>query len=234
MKYLAIPDVHGRDKWKAPCKAFREEHPDGFIIFLGDYNDAYGISDEDMVNNFADIILFKEQNPSSVILLLGNHCFPYLSHHYSCSGNRHSIWNALHLLYTANLHLFQLAYQDGNTLFVHAGLAKNWLEYNSVLIERQVGGHADINYAGMLNSLFNSPERALLYQVGRVHGGYDAYDGPLWVRPSQLLNDLPLNLHQVVGHTHMPHVVKEERGDSSVTFTDCMGNADWQPLIIDL
>lgn len=232
MKYCVIPDVHGRDKWKAPVKAFLDNE-EGMVIFLGDYNDAFGISDEDMVNNFTDIILLKETYPDRVILLLGNHCFPYISPIYSCSGNRESIWDALHLLYTTNLHLFQLAYQVGRTLFVHAGLSRAWLAYNKVLIDRQLDG-AEYNYADMLNVLFCGPERALLYHVGRVHGGYDYCDGPVWVRPSQLLNDLPPNLHQVVGHTHMPKPKMETVGDSSVLFTDSMAMKDWQPLILDL
>ena len=33
---LVIPDVHGRDFWKEPCREW-----EGKVIFLGDYHDPY-------------------------------------------------------------------------------------------------------------------------------------------------------------------------------------------------
>ncbi len=238
MKVLCIPDVHGRDKWKDPCKAFLEEE-EGIIIFLGDYVDAYGISDDDMINNLADIILLKQTYPDRVILLLGNHDFPYINSRYSCSGNRPRIMLALSGLYRSNLNLFQMAYQVHNTLFVHAGLTTDWLDYNNVLIERQLVKTLpeyleDNTYADLLNMLFQGPERSILYHVSGIHGGYDYWDGPVWVRPSQLIQGLPQGLSQVVGHTHVPKTTVVAHGEQTVTFTDCMATADWEPLILEL
>ena len=73
-KILIIPDCHGRWFWKNPCK----EHKDEFekIVFLGDYVSPYnyeGISNEEALNVFKEIIEFKKENLKKVVLLMGNH-----------------------------------------------------------------------------------------------------------------------------------------------------------------
>ena len=72
-KVLVIPDVHGRRFWKKPC-----ENIDNYdkVIFLGDYLDPYGfegITVDDAIENFKEIIDFKKKNSEKVIMLLGNH-----------------------------------------------------------------------------------------------------------------------------------------------------------------
>ena len=241
MKYLVISDIHGRTIWKEPVLAFLDRETAGIVVFLGDYNDSWDVSDKQMVDNFIDVILVKEQYPERVILLLGNHCFPYISGFYSCSGNRKSIWAVLNILYKANLHLFQMAYQVGNTLFTHAGLSTGWLEYNKVAIEVQLGEETGeilehSNYAFILNYLFRSPMRQALWQVSKTSGGSDWYDGPLWVRPKDLWIQMPRNLDQVVGHTQVKQVSTQHNhlSNSSLTMTDTMANVDWEPLLLDL
>lgn len=41
VKYLIIPDVHGRTFWKKSVYDYLENHPEVKIIFLGDYLDPY-------------------------------------------------------------------------------------------------------------------------------------------------------------------------------------------------
>lgn len=234
-QYLVVPDQHGRNKWQGPAKEHLAAGKP--IICLGDYFDSFNLSDQDILDNFIDNILLKEQYPELVTLLLGNHDFPYLNSMWSCSGNRQSQWFALNSLLKQHLHLFQLAHQVKDTLFVHAGLTTDWLKYNRILIERQLGETIEEyitrwNYADLLNHLFLSVERPLLWQVSRVHGGWEAYDSPIWVRPSQLLNSLPENLKQVVGHTTMREVTTLDGG--AITFTDCMESKNWQPLILEI
>lgn len=251
MRYMIIPDIHGKQKWKEPATS----HLAGGepVVFLGDYVDGFVISDQQMLDTLADVILLKEQYPEMVTLLLGNHCFPYLSKEWMCSGNRPSVWLPLNALYKDNLHLFQLAHQVGNTLFVHAGLTQGWLDYNKVLINGQLrynnvlaGGNdpttiedflQEHTFADLLNMLFHSPERKLLWQVSKMHGGWDYYDSPIWVRPTKLLQDCIHDLNQVVGHTHMEQVATEKSlyvENASITFTDTMDHYTWQPLIMEL
>ena len=73
MKILIIPDVHGRTFWH---KAKEMIDSVDKVVFLGDYLDPYpseGITTEQAIEEFKDIIQFKKDNMDKVILLLGNH-----------------------------------------------------------------------------------------------------------------------------------------------------------------
>ena len=74
---IILPDIHGRTFWKNAVKG----HENDIIVFLGDYLDPYGhegISVEDAIANFEDIIQFKKDHNKNVILLLGNHDCGYI------------------------------------------------------------------------------------------------------------------------------------------------------------
>ena len=113
---LVVPDVHGRNFWKEPCKNFDKYEK---IIFLGDYVDPYGyegITKENAIDNFKEIIFFAKEHSDKVILLLGNHCLPYISDYFLCNANggRHDNkrHNEIKKLYLDNIKLFSLAYED--------------------------------------------------------------------------------------------------------------------------
>ena len=62
-KVIILPDIHGRTFWK-----YALEHIDEFdkVIFLGDYLDPYpheGITFDESVENFKEILEFKKKNP---------------------------------------------------------------------------------------------------------------------------------------------------------------------------
>lgn len=237
MVVFVVPDIHGRTLWREPVKEFLARcQPEDRVVFLGDYNDAWDVSDQQMLDNFIDVILCKERNPEQVILLLGNHCFPYLTNGFlRCSGFRQSLLPALSLLYKANKHLFQLAYQVENVLFVHAGLTTFWLEHNQERIEqwsgKQINEFDDL--AHLLNYLLTQDwGRSMLYQVGRDHGGWDSCNGPVWVRPGELGKFLPPGIIQVVGHTGVSEITKaiDAESGTGVILTDTMGRKDHQYL----
>lgn len=76
-KVLIIPDVHGRPFWR---KAKEKINSVDKVVFLGDYLDPYGyegITRENAIEEFKEIIQFKVDNPDKVILLLGNHDCAY-------------------------------------------------------------------------------------------------------------------------------------------------------------
>lgn len=57
MKTVVIGDIHGRSIWKLIVNI---ENPDR-IIFIGDYFDSFNIKGEEQLNNFLDIIEYKNQ-----------------------------------------------------------------------------------------------------------------------------------------------------------------------------
>lgn len=153
LKYLIIPDVHGRDFWIEPLK-YVLKNTDAKIIFLGDYLDVYleefqekyefDINDysketyekfnkvyDDAIENFKSIIEFKKENPDRIILLLGNHDCGYSIGDYICNCRKDKV-NARQIskLFDENKDLFQLAHEDyindKHFIFSHAGINKKY------------------------------------------------------------------------------------------------------------
>lgn len=86
MRYILIPDVHGRDFWRSAIEARRD---DDMVIFLGDYVDPYPherISNEVALQCLKDIIELKKSDPDHIVLLLGNHDLGYLVGRDFCSA----------------------------------------------------------------------------------------------------------------------------------------------------
>jgi hypothetical protein len=151
IKYLIVPDVHGRDFWREPVNKTLQE-TDAKIVFLGDYVDPYYgefyDGDEDkwlveginswenlsdyVVKTLTDIINLKKEYPDRIILLLGNHDCGYLIGTQICSC-RHERWKhtqILDKLFYENRNIFQLAYEDTinekHYIFSHAGINKKY------------------------------------------------------------------------------------------------------------
>jgi len=76
-KILIIPDVHGRRFWR---DAIESDDYDK-VIFLGDYVDPYpneGIGSFTAQEGLERIILYHDEHPDKVVLLLGNHDLHYM------------------------------------------------------------------------------------------------------------------------------------------------------------
>ena len=72
-KVLIVPDVHGRKFWHKAMEMIDEVDQ---VVFLGDYLDPYsreGITFEDALIEFEEILDFKKAYPDKVVLLVGNH-----------------------------------------------------------------------------------------------------------------------------------------------------------------
>lgn len=131
-KILIIPDVHGRDFWKKPCESIDKYEK---IIFLGDYVSPYpieGISNEQAIDVFKEILELKRNNKDKVVLLLGNHDFSYFNA-FICDCRTDTLnYNELNKLFKENLDLFDLAYeitiQGIRYFFSHAGVRKEWFD----------------------------------------------------------------------------------------------------------
>jgi len=135
-KIIIVPDVHGRTFWK-PVVEYVKEHSNAFVVFLGDYLDPYpweGITKEDAIANFEEILDFKDKFPDNVLLLLGNHDFgPYISDDMPACRTDYKHLDDIRAMFHENMSKFSLIWyteQDGQKfLFSHSCLLKKWIEY---------------------------------------------------------------------------------------------------------
>lgn len=226
MKTISIGDLHGKDCWKKINVKFYDK-----IIFLGDYTDAWpdDKTDKEILENLADLIQFKKDNPLKVILLLGNHDIQYIFlGKYSCSGFRKSMAPSLKFLFEDNIDLFQYAFQIKNYLWTHAGISKKWwLNYGKPFATNDF-----TDYADAIECLVNVNQyREDLFEVGSIRGGYSGnYGGILWADKTEIRANYPFdeNIHQIVGHTPNKKIETINKfqdkvfQNASVTFTDCL------------
>ena len=113
------------------------------MVFLGDYNDSFAVADGPMLTNFRAVLRLKQRNPARVVLLVGNHCLPYLLYpdpSVRCAGFRTGLAPRLVRLYQAHVAHFQVAFAVGRTLLVHAGISRQWLAHNAQAL-RKLTGH---------------------------------------------------------------------------------------------
>ncbi|MFD2936932.1 metallophosphoesterase [Spirosoma flavum] len=220
MRILTISDLHGRTVWK-------ETNFDDYdlVIFLGDYTDSNVVDDATIYNNLYDIIKLKQQQPTKFVLLIGNHDAQYLHFpHYRCSKFRASAQPDLSLLFTDHHNLFQIAYQQGNYLFIHAGVTNKWLAYFQAKIGNSSPNFTpDYNLAGLLNEIHQVVHfRNLLFDVGPKRGGYDAFSGPVWADRSETRTDFLSGFQQVVGHSPINDFTTVGDKNGSITYTDVL------------
>lgn len=203
---LIIPDVHGRTFWKEDLKH-------DLIIFLGDYLDPYpdeGITNEQALENFKEILRFKEENKDKVILLLGNHDLQYVSHIITTDRVDKKNYKEISRLFTTNNNFFKvvhyLKYKDKNVVFSHAPITDGWVKCVNYLHPTLPEG----DFVALLdklnelwrNFMYGSPVLfgALSY-CSYYRGGADAYGSPIWadVREAQETADW----YQIFGHTQL-------------------------------
>lgn len=220
-KTIAIGDIHGRKNWKKIV----DEHPDDRIVFLGDYCDPYDqISNFDVLNNLLDIINLKHKRKDDIILLLGNHDMHYIYEGFPV-GTRynHGIAELLKALFEDERKLFQFAYQEGNTLYTHAGVSNLW--WNKYF-EGKTGEDAP-SIAEQLNKP-TAEQLKSMFLVGRSRGGCSERGGIFWADLNETSNDPLTGVHQVVGHSQTERIqTVNKSGDTSITYCDCLRNGEY-------
>jgi len=206
MKTVLIGDIHGHDSWKQVIN--QNEDADRFI-FVGDYFDSFSVPGLMQIQNFQDIIAFKESTDKEVVMMIGNHdlhYFPEIGEN-GCSGYQARMAPSIqHVIDTNRQHL-QMAYQFDDVLVTHAGVSSEWAD--DILGEWKVETLAD-----QINELFKyQPHKVDFRQYKQVGdklygvGGYgdETFQGPLWIRPKSLMkanyDTLRKQIRQVVGHT---------------------------------
>jgi len=213
----AIGDFHGRNCWKK----FLNENPQiNRWVFMGDYTDSFTVSDVDIRVNLLEIIKLKKANPDKVELLIGNHDFNYMFREdgFFCSGFRPNMKESLWAIFNENKKLFNVAYQEKDYLFTHAGIHSLWYLNNKEAMDMFDG-----NYADKLNQAFNSRYYPIFYDVSRPRGGTSPAGSPLWADKSETVIDR-FPVHQIVGHSRVNDIIRVPtafRDGYSITYTDC-------------
>lgn len=225
MKIVAIGDIHGRPVWR---KAFEQYDQADQYVFLGDYVDGYGTSDEVVYMNLHNILQMKKKMPDKITLLVGNHDIQYLHYpFFRCSGFRPEMQEPLSTLFNSNRSLFGVAYQYGNYLFSHAGISNTWYEKEWEFLQENGLAANSSNLAEVLNSIENSPEFDRLHVAGAARGGgKGSVGGITWADRTETIADPLRGFHQVVGHTKGQDIIKVDFAptlpNTSITYIDCL------------
>ena len=218
IRYLILPDVHGREFWVKPVEEALADPAEPRIVFLGDYHDPYPwefTSGEDYlqesVDRFKQIINIKKQYPKRVTLLIGNHDCGYAISDDICSSRMdRSHRRELEKLFQDNRELFQLAEEcdiaGRHIIFSHAGILKGWAD--------QVWGEEEVskksfNVVDQLNNAWLADH----YGIMDALGDYDNYRGwgggqygsPVWsdIRSWAKVTPEETFGFNIVGHTQL-------------------------------
>lgn len=195
-KILIIPDVHGRSFWKEPCNNW-----EGKIVFLGDYHDPYGeyVDEEpnkdESLANLRELVQFVEEKRkfSEIICLLGNHDLSYFNGNGKCRFDYQQQKEVKELISNLNPQLYYVIGDltpeiPNKYLFSHAGITKNWLDYNNLELK-------DLDNIDITNI---SP----LDQVPYSRGGYSLYGSCIWNSLEDFQVQVPYkDYYQIFGHT---------------------------------
>lgn len=234
MNTIVFGDIHGRTVWK---DIVRENYDADRFVFLGDYfTSREGISEEDQITNFTDLVNFADfenaMTPGRVILLRGNHdmealgyewasCCPwFMSDHYHNDLTRQ--WFLDHT---------QWVFVEDGIVYSHAGVTKTWMERNRLTELEQI------------NDLEPSAKFGFTPCKLSDYYGDSKTQPPTWVRPYTLFEDSYGEYNYIVGHTTTLFVkdIKREilesewgqemydvfKDKNRVWTCDCLGNGQY-------
>lgn len=194
-KVLICPDVHGRTFWHKAKELINDVDQ---VVFLGDYLDPYGyegVTFDMAIEEFKQILEFKDKYWDKVILLIGNHDAHYISTDFmDCSRLNYSKRQELHELYTEHINKFSLVFKYEDTwLFSHAGVYTDWLNRNNLKVDDL------LDFKTFLTNHFQELEDLSFYR-----GGYNATGSCVWadIRESLRYEVLP-GYNHIVGHTQL-------------------------------
>ena len=224
-RILSVPDVHGSHEWEV-VKILPKNSYD-YIVFHGDYFDAWENEWPDQGDNFKAICNFIREDTEHRKLLIGNHDWSYLSQsregsncsgHQTASFNREGKTTLIRELLLNARDILELAFECDGWIFSHAGFSKTAVNYmNEILLKLGIIKNESEYSIDLLNATFKR-RLAEYYSTTPVHWTYfdekldwdgcfsGSGDEPsqfcLWIRPDSLLEDAYYN-KQVVGHTEL-------------------------------
>jgi hypothetical protein len=238
MKTIVLGDTHGRSFWKLIT---HQENPDR-VIFIGDYFDSYDIPGPEQIQNFKEIIEYKNKGINEVILLIGNHDYHYMkgiTEQYS--GYQHNLATSIQFELEDNKQHLQMAYQMGEFLFTHAGVSSEFMD--SVFGK---GGWKTEEIVDLLNEQFKYKPQTFGFglAVDATKAlwldpyGDNREQSPIWIRPRSLMaanrETLRKQVIQVVGHTGVTTMTGQENMSGGRYFlTDCLEESGEYLIIED-
>ena len=238
-KINVIGDIHGRRNWKELVKE------DEVNVFLGDYFDPYDrFTADQLVENFLEIITFKEKHPETV-LLYGNHDHHYIVPAYGGSTSRYNSRMAKRFkeLFSEFNGLFKgVAYApDSKHLITHAGVTKDWLDkyldtddFTGIWLPDGSKVPTTVEMERFVNGLWSDSKETeghhekCEFSFQENCDIWDTYgdtptQSPIWVRPNTLANYNAYkgtDVVQIVGHTQVERIADlsgEEKTKSGKT-----------------
>lgn len=244
VKYLILPDVHGRDFWMKPVEETLLSS--GKIVFLGDYLDPYPYEWEYTskpdggvvtpgeakeycrsvaLDRFKQILEIKKQNPERVTLLLGNHDCGYAVGDDICSDRMDRTRRSeIDRIFQEERNLFQLAEEcicgDRKIIFSHAGILKGWAD---LVWGPDVVADQKFNVVDRLNNAWFTEDYRVLDSLAHYDGfrgylGYK-YGSPVWsdIRSWEKTTPEETFGFNIAGHTQ----VKEPLLLDTIAGLDC-------------
>lgn len=205
MKILALGDIHGNPIWK---KIVEKEKFDK-VVFIGDYFDSLDFTPAQQIDNFKDIIAFKDRDPDKIHILIGNHDYHYLNDVWDrYSGYNHKFAFTYRHLLESNIDKMQMCFLIDKYLFTHAGVSNTWLK-EMKRIYKQVDKRLPIDK--YINELFKISRSAFLFQMGDnfSNTGDDITQSPIWIRPRSLMQSRVPKYTHIVGHTQLIQMLKK-------------------------
>jgi hypothetical protein len=238
MKTIVLGDTHGRSFWKLIT---HKENPDR-VIFIGDYFDSFDIQGVDQIQNFKEIIEYKNKGTNEVILLIGNHDYHYMEGiNEQYSGYQHNLAMSIRFELEDNKQHLQMAYQMGEFLFTHAGVSSEFMDS----VFGSTGWTVETLEAD-LNEQFRY--KPLTFGFGMAVNitkaiyldeyGDNIEQSPIWIRPRSLMaanrDTLRKQIIQVVGHTQVTTMTGQEKMSGGRYFLiDCLGTSGQYMVIND-
>ena len=229
IKYLIIPDVHGRSFWQRPVEECLSGS-DCKIIFLGDFLDPYPNEWEDedtspalarvkcktaALDRFKQILDLKKRYPGRVTLLLGNHDCGYAIGSDICDCRTdYNNYSEIEYLFKDNRELFRIAEEatidEKRFIFSHAGILKGWMNIVRDSCTDQC------NPVDFLNNAWLAEDYRVLNFLGdydryRGWGGYE-YGSPVWSDIRSWIKVTPDETFgfNICGHTQLDEPVMLE------------------------
>ena len=209
MKTVVFGDIHGRNIW---AKIVENNLDADRFIFLGDYfTSREGISEEDQIKNFTEIVNFANfENaitPGKVILLRGNHDMEALGYSWAeCSPrfrNKHYHDPEIREWFLDNT---QWVFIDDeySIVYAHAGVTNTWME------------NVGLDDVHNINSLEPSENFGFWPCRFSDYYGDSVTQPPTWIRPWGLFGDSFGKYTYIVGHTTTDNITftRQESLDS--------------------
>lgn len=230
MKTIALGDTHGRSFWK--LIVYGQQQPFK-VIFIGDYFDSRdGISAEEQIKNFLEIVAYKKQHPDNVVLLIGNHDLSYWPGIDGTLTSGYQVKAAADItkVLVENAEYLQMAYDDGSYLYSHAGVGKQWLQAN--------GWDGEEPIVDFVNKVWKDNFSAFDF-TGFEPTGDSTSQTPVWIRPMSLVKTWKRDKEkptQVFGHTTVNRIDFENYqkwGDGKFIPIDALGTSGEYLIITD-